>query len=286
MNKFNFADRYAQAGLSPGGAIIAAREVPADRILKGLTTPRIFDLVQAYFEQPDLDLTWLRDEFIQEDPAFSLINNQRECTVLAATILAAKIAQGNGHAILALLTTSVCGKRVAPEFGWLLDDAKTAILSQAVSARLPKKVEPNLKIAPTPKLTEELAASPVNDWPSLLTNVAKVRAEASGAGSAIVTQASAALGALESQVRYMREETQILWWLFGEHSRAFNRHFSVYSPGAAAIIAGIDLGNLTTTSVFGPVAAPAMLERVLRLNSHSLSLVSCLALFPHQISGP
>jgi hypothetical protein len=57
----------------------------------------------------------------------------------------------------------------------------------------------------------------------------------------------------------------MLWWLFGEHSRTLNRHFSAYSPGVAAVIAGVDLGDLTTASVFGPVAAPAMLERVLRL---------------------
>jgi hypothetical protein len=267
MNKLNFADRYAQAGLSPGGAIITSRQAPAERILKDLITPRIFDLVQCYFGQPDLDLTWLRNEFIQEDPAFSLINNQRECIILAAAILDAKIAQGHSQTILALLTTSMSGKRAVAEFGWLLDEAENGFLTRAVAARQSSKIEPNLTVPATPKLTEELAASPVNDWPGLLANVAKVRAESSGISNSIATQASAALSAMQTQLLYMREETQILWWLFGEHSRTFNRHFSTYSSGVAAIIAGVDLGNLTTASTLGPVAAPAMLERVLRLTN-------------------
>jgi hypothetical protein len=278
MSKLNFADRYAHAGLSPGGAIIAARQAPADRILKGLTVPRIFDLVQLYFEQPDLNLTWLRDEFIQEDPAFSLVDNQRECIVLAATMLDAKIALGNSQAILALLTTSVSGKRVAAEFGWLLDEAKAGFLRQAVAARQPEKIDTSLKVTTTQqKVAEELAATPVNDWPTLLGNVGKVRTEASEASKAIATQASAAFVAMEKQLKYMREETQILWWLFGEHSRTLNHHFSAYSPGVAAIVAGVDLGNLTTASILGPVAAPAMLERVLRLTNVEKGRKYCLA---------
>jgi hypothetical protein len=266
MSKLNFADRYAQAGLSPGGAIIAARQAPAERILKSLKLPRVFDLVQLYFGQPDLDLTWLRDEFIQEDAAFSLVNNQRECIVLAATMLETRIAAGDSQTILALLTTSVSGKRTVAEFGWLLDEAKAGLLRQAVAARQPAKIEPNLKIPAThPKLAEEIAAIPANEWPGLLGNLGKIRTEATEASKAIATQASAAFGAMDKQLKYMREETQILWWLFGEHSRTLHRHFSAFQPGMAAVVAGVDLGDLTNASIFGPIAAPAMLERVLRL---------------------
>ncbi|TWA92610.1 GTPase-associated system all-helical protein GASH [Bradyrhizobium stylosanthis] len=276
MTKLNFADRYAQAGLSPGGAIIASRQAPAERILKEIAVPRIFDLVQLYFGRSDLDLTWLRDEFIQEDAAFSLINNQRECVVLATTMLEAKVAEGNSYTLLALLTASLAGKRCSLEFGWLLDAAKDKFSEQAVAARRPDKIDPKVKVAKShPKLSEELVASPVNDWPTLLANIGKVRAEASEASATIATQASSILGAVDKQMRYLREETQILWWVFGEHSRTFNRPFSSYSPGAAAVIAGVDLGNLTTASVLGPIAAPAILERVLRLTNMKADHQKC-----------
>ncbi|WP_315753399.1 MULTISPECIES: GTPase-associated system all-helical protein GASH [unclassified Bradyrhizobium] len=266
MSKLNFADRYAEAGLAPGGAIIAARQAPANRILESLTVPRIFDLVQLYFGQLNLDLNWLRDEFIQEDPAFSLVNNQRECVVLATTILGARVAEGDSQTILALLTTSASGKRSTAEFDWLLDEAKAGLLRHAVSARQPRAIEPTLKLPTThQKLGDEIAAIAANDWQGLINNLGKIRAQATEGSQAIATQASAALKAVASQLKFMREETQMLWWLFSEHSRTLNRHFSLLSPGLAAIVAGVDLGDLTTASVFGPVAAPAMLERVLRL---------------------
>jgi hypothetical protein len=82
---------------------------------------------------------------------------------------------GCSHTILALLTTSVSGKRATAEFGWLLDEARAGFLRQAVAARQPEKIDPSLKLTPAhPKLAEELAATAVNDWPTLI----RVRLEA------------------------------------------------------------------------------------------------------------
>lgn len=278
MSGLNFADSYAQAGLAPSGTIITARQAPAERILTNLKSPQIFDLVQLYFGQPDLDLTWLRDEFIKDDAAFSLVNNRRECVVLTATMLEAQVAAGDGQTILALLTTSVSGKRTVTEFSGLLDKAKAALLSRAVAARQPAKIDPNLNISAThPKLADEIAAIPVNDWVTLVATLGKLRVEAADASKAIAAKASTTFGAMDAQLQYMREETQMLWWLFGEHSRVLKRHFSALHPGMAAIVAGVDLGDLTTTSIFGPIAAPAMLERVLRLARPEKGQIKSLA---------
>jgi hypothetical protein len=266
MSGLNFADSYARAGLSPNGTIITARQLPAERILNSLKLQQKFDLVQLYFGRPGLDLIWLRDEFAKEDAAFSLVNNQRECGVLAATMLEALVAAGDGQIILALLTTSISRKRPVTEFSDLLDKAKAALLSRAVAARQPTKIDPILKVPAThPKLVDEIAAIPANDWPGLVAILGKIRAEAADASKAIAAQASTTFDAMDSQLLYMREETQILWWLFGEHSRTLKRHFSAFHQGMAAIVAGVDLGDLTTTSILGPIAAPAMLARVLRL---------------------
>jgi hypothetical protein len=118
----------------------------------------------------------------------------------------------------------------------------------------------------TPKLGEEISdLAQKNEWPALTAALEKIRAEAQNATKAAASQAAKAIKALEKQLRYMREETQMLWWLFGEYSRTLNRNFGAFPPGQAAIIAGIDLGDLTIVSKLSPVAAPAMLERVLRL---------------------
>ncbi len=270
MSEFNFADRYAEAGLAPGGAIIMAREAPAGRILQDLKAPRIFDLVGLYFGHSGLDLNWFRDEFAKEDPAFSLINNRRECTVLAAAILGGAISRGESVAILAVVTASTSGKREVTEAGWLLETAQEALLREAVVSRQPAVIEAEVNIPAAAKLAEEISAQAANDWPNLITNLGKVRAEAQAATKSVAAQVSTTLDAIRSQLALSREETQMLWWLFGEHSRTLKRHFSTLAPGAVAIFSGIELGDLTTASVFGPIAAPAMLERMLRLTKEKV----------------
>src|SRR4051794_21704718 len=103
MSDFSFADRYAEAGIAPGAELIAAREAPAKRIQDSITSEKIFDLVGLYFDFPNLDLEWFRDEFIKEDASFSLINNRRECQILASAMLGVLLNKSNDVAILSIL---------------------------------------------------------------------------------------------------------------------------------------------------------------------------------------
>ena len=49
------------------------------------------------------------------------------------------------------------------------------------------------------------------------------------------------------------------------HSRSLERSFATFGPQQAALVGAVDLGALTTVSRLGPVAAPAMLERIVIL---------------------
>src|ERR1700722_15711059 len=91
----NFADCYAEAGISPTAAIIQLRQASAARISKEISKPRVLDLVSTYYGLEGCDLPWFRDEFAKEDESFSLVNNGRECVVLAGAILAGLVATGN-----------------------------------------------------------------------------------------------------------------------------------------------------------------------------------------------
>lgn len=265
MAKFNFADRYAEAGLAPTSQTIANRQAPADRIVGNATSENILDLVGAYYASPSLDLAWLRDEFAQEDASFSLVNNERETRVLAASILGTLVANGNAVAILAVLVGGVAGLRQPPEAQWLLREAASELLARSVADRKPAEID--TKVTPTAisKLADEIAAVPVNDWASLLAMLGKIRSEAQGSVGTTSRQTTAALAELELNMRYLREESQMLWWLFGGHSRSLQRSFKTFRPQQAALVGAVDLGSLTTVSQLGPVAAPAMLERIVIL---------------------
>ncbi|MGE6101600.1 hypothetical protein ACLH0B_20455 [Aeromonas salmonicida] len=72
MAKFTFADRYAEAGLSPSAERIISRQEPAKRIVGNIKDNQILELVAVYYGSNNIDLDWFRDEFSTEDASFSL----------------------------------------------------------------------------------------------------------------------------------------------------------------------------------------------------------------------
>lgn len=265
MANFDFADRYAEAGIAPTAQTIASRQAAAERIVADATAARILLLAEVYYESPGLDLTWLRDEFAKEDPTFSLINNERETRVLAAAMLGALIAIEHSVAILAVITGSVSGHRSPVQAGWLLRDAEEALGRIAVADRKPRQVQTRVGPTTTAKLGEEVAGLAQNDWAGLLTVLGKIRTESTASARTTSAQVTAALEGLSHQIALQREESQILWWLVGGHSRSLERTFAAFAPAQAAIVGAIDLGSLTSVTELGPVAAPAILERVVAL---------------------
>jgi hypothetical protein len=265
MATFSFADRYAEAGLSPSADIIIARQAPADRILGKIDNVQLLDLVGTYYGSPGLNLTWLRDQFAQEDASFSLVNNERECRVLSAAMLGALVSDGNPKAILAVIAGHVVRKRGPSEAVWLVSEAQAALEKLAVAARIPKTIGTKLTPTQVPKLAEEIPALAANDWPAMLATLTKVRNESQSSIGTTSAQASKALDSMNHEIRLLREESQMLWWLFGGHSRTLRREFASFAPAQAALVGAVDLGALTSVTQLGPVAAPVMLERVIAL---------------------
>ena len=265
MTDFVFADRYAEAGISPAAQVISSRQATADRIVAGIDKAKIMTLAGAYYGIAEFDLTWLRDEFAQEDATFSLVNNERETRTLAAALLGALVADDRATAVLAVMTGNVEGLRPPSGAPWLLKDAGDSMLSIAVSERAPAEIDTKVTATSISKITDEVAALALNDIAALQIALNKIRTEALNSGKNIATQTSAALTALNKQVMLQREEGQMLWWFVGAHSRSLERPFSALGPQQAALVGALDLAALTTVSHLGPVAAPALLQRVITL---------------------
>ncbi|WP_145542591.1 GTPase-associated system all-helical protein GASH [Yersinia mollaretii] len=263
MAKFTFADRYVEAGLSPTPQIIALRQGPAKLIVENIDNIQIIDLVSVFFGSTEVNLEWFRDEFFKEDISFSLVNHERETRVLAALILSDLIDEENAIAILAITTGSVRGLRSPLDSAWLVNYAEESLLRLSVEERQYEDVQTKVTTTSDSKLSDAIAELGVNDWPGLTTTLEQIRTEAQSSAKSMSTQIAKALKAFDCQVSLMQEESQMLWWLIGGHSRTFERSFSVFGAHQAALVGAVDLGALTTTSRFGPIAIPAMLERVI-----------------------
>jgi hypothetical protein len=264
MTAFKFADRYAEAGINPGPTIISIREGPAERIRKDLNSEQRYDLIGIYFGDRSIDPTWFATQFAADDASFSVVNNSRECVILAAAILGARVAEGDSHTIAAIVAASVAGKRPTTEAPGLIDEANSAFVQSAITARTPSPIGSKFGVPATTKLGEEIVALAANDWPALTAVLGKIRTEGQESAKALATFTTTALEQLVSQIGYMREETQMLWWLYGEASNILERPFSALTAGPLAIVAGMELAALATRSQLGPAAGPVLLERVLR----------------------
>ncbi|WP_285348465.1 GTPase-associated system all-helical protein GASH [Pseudomonas sp. ME-P-057] len=268
MARPTFADRYAEAGLNPSSQTIIERGESVKRIVATAKTAkeRVWDLVGIYFDLAEADTGWFRDELAQDDASFSLVNNGREASILAAIALEELIESGEAHAILAVLTGSVAGT-VRPSQGeWLIGVARNALARFSVSNRSPRAIETSVTVSSLNKsLGEEVVLVANGDMDELVITLGKMRGEAHALTKSTAIQISTAITELNRQMKGMREESQILWWLFGEYSRDLDRPFSSIDIHQAAIAGAIDLGALTTVSTLGPLAAPAMLQRVIAL---------------------
>lgn len=50
---------------------------------------------------------------------------------------------------------------------------------------------------------------------------------------------------LQTNQKYLSEESNVLWWIFGGYSEIVNRKFSVIAPKLSAVIIPLELNNLT-----------------------------------------
>jgi len=78
----------------------------------------------------------------------------------------------------------------------------------------------------------------------------------------LTNQLLSVLQPLAAETLTLREEVDMLWWHIGGWSRLLEKPFADLAPGLAAVLAGVDLADMSRSAV-GPVAAPAILQRTL-----------------------
>lgn len=248
MSGLSFADTYKAAGFSPGPEIVRLRQEAVEAIRKDLKATQVIDAVRLYFGLPAPSAAgWFRDGFARTDPSFTMVDNAREVAVLSACLLSAEIDGGNVAACFAPLTASAVKARTPVVQPDVIDHARETLHLRAVSSRA-STPQHSTSTAKLDEAAEALAQG--GEWPKAAALFKQLAAE-SNAKSIRLTQ----------QLNAVKEEVEILWWHVGGWSRILNQPFSELAPGAAALMAGIDLSDLTTSAI-GPAAAPAILFRL------------------------
>ncbi len=265
MATFTFADSYKSAGLAPGPEIIRLRQDAFDKLRKGLDAERAVSLARLYFGLPTKkEPTWFRDAFSEQDPSFSMLENEREVAVLASCLLSAGLIDGVIAAGLAILTIEFGGnRRPLLERCNLISKAKEALQLISIKSRTHGNIGID-KLKDPIKKGDELASELAQQ--SDFNRVGELLNKSSNYYFTdiknLTKEVRNILQPILLRLADIEEEVSMLWWHVGGWSRLLERPFSELDPALAATMAGIDLASLITKPP-GPVAAQAILHRLI-----------------------
>lgn len=263
MAQIGLADSYRMARLSPTPEVMGLRQSAFDKVRLSIDGPKAVALSRMYFGLPlSKGGEWFHSAFAENDPSFSLVDNAREAAVLAGSLLHAAALAGKSIVGLVTLTTSAGGIRtplVCPEF---LQSISDGLADASIRSRKHQTLEfTNLKLAPKNTITAESLAS-FSAVAQLFPTMQQLGEQAVNNSNNLANQLHPLFSSLINHNAQLREEVDILWWFVAGWSKLLDQPFSEMTPPQAAVLSGIDLSDLSQT-VEGPVAAPALLQRIL-----------------------
>ncbi len=228
--------------------------------------------------------------FRATDPVFPNRGNDAELVALAGAALQTLLGTPGLHADVAayaLVCADAAGKGVRGPIADVLERAHTYLHDAAVEARSEEHQDRTSKIRaganPAKDLKPLAVAALPAEWAVAdvqmretrgRTNdlLAAVKAMHTGLAKAIEQVAELATRAAtephSAAILALREETDVLWWLFGERSRDLGDALDQLPGDSVALVAAKELADLTRV-LPGPPAARSLLARALRIGGRS-----------------
>ncbi len=254
-----FAEWYRSAGIEPDAAALPKRWEGIKQFSAGCE--EVAALTRLFFGLGSVAEPFLaafRAPLQKADAAFPMRKNDKELAVLAGAKLVIVIEDEEdpdlaSFAALALVSAAAQNLRPPPLVSEIVEMAVGLLAEKALARGKPSEEEEE-------ELPEEVEAElkkacEANDASQLEEPLAEIAAEL----RTLRAGQRHMLAALAAQ----SEESDMLWWLFGGHSRDLRQRIDSLPTAAASLIVGKELADLTRT-IPGPPAALAFLDRALR----------------------
>ncbi len=258
----NFTEWYNTISLRPSAETLDARWKTVEAVAAGQKVKKIPDLARVFFKLPGGNMATdeLRSAAKKEDTTYLSENDQNELSVLAGGVIAVLVGKSSSQADVAALTVACIeaqGLRQAPRLQGVVDECMQYLADESVRVRAVGGVN----VASLTKRITERGGAAVSDVNSVWNGMDAVLKD-------VLSQHTAHTASIESAVSQtsnrLAEQTDILWWLFGEHTLDGKKAFSGLGIPEACYWGAKDLAKLTRFMP-GPFAAPAFLHRMLRL---------------------
>jgi hypothetical protein len=263
----DFADWYRRVHIDPNADELEKRWVGIESFHEKATTSDLCDAARVFFgltPKDDAFLSKYREEFKAADSAFPMRDNGAELQVLAGATLANHFSNRNTLAIVTALSLScgACeGRRKAP-VPEIVDLARRTLRNQSSSLRVSRQqvVLPSLDVDETLKQLETVLNDPAVSLQTLKEPLFEALEALSKTVLSVAKWAKRA-GLIED---LRQEESDILWWLFGEHSRDLDLAFAELKSPAGCLVGAKEIADLTRVPP-GPIGVEAYLRKMLKL---------------------
>jgi hypothetical protein len=279
----SFGEWYRKANIEPRNEDLVARSKAIESFTKKVDENKVAEVIRCFVRIP-LKGTQAMEGFTKEllstDAAFPIENNEVEMQVLCGATLAAILEQPSPVAdCAALLLISAVGQgfRKPPIVPDVVGLARSYLSERSGALR---KLDTRRKFAtfkPEQLIEAIRAGAATNSTAQLQSPLEAALKALSEAINNVSAMAEHTAQVLERADGVLLEESNIVWWVFGEHSRDIAERFSDLPSGFAAIVAGKELADLTRI-VPGPKAAPAYLDKLLDAHrNEKLKLIELMA---------
>lgn len=241
----DFAEWYRAAGVTPNADILPKRWAAIEEYEAG--RDEIVSLARRFYRlgrpRKEFENTF-RAAFQTEDAAFQMRNNDQELLVLAGAKLidiiersSVELADLSALSLVSAAAQNMRGVATVPD----IPEIAARYLSKRAIERAHKgQGNGDSSSSERKTLFDGLTAAgaPLNGLP-------------------------AELERLQRELAVVSEESNMLWWLFSEHSHDLKQPWAKSTVPAVALTAGKELAELTHV-LPGPLAATAFLDRIIR----------------------
>lgn len=257
MNK-DFADWYRAANIEPDGNTLPKRWAAVEGF--EVTREGLADASRLFYglkPQNPKFVDSLRAGLQKADPAVKMSGNDVELAVLAGALLVDSIERYSApycyFAALAAVCPAAKNLRKPPVVRAIPELATKALTTWSSNRFAPPPSNTIEDSAFNEELREQLKAAE---------DIAEL-SEPLGKFYVTAQELEQRLNRMSRLVSLQSEETNILWWLLGEHSRDTNKPFGEFTPAGASLIAGKELSDLAL-ELPGPIASAAFLHKMIQ----------------------
>jgi hypothetical protein len=274
----DFADWYRIADLEPKVEMLEKRWQGIEEFVESLDATNTIELVRIFHKRSVRDRQFIadyRNTFKAIDSTFPMRDNDLELRVLAGSSIVCLLEIGPSNFADAAALGMVCSdcrgllnETLLPEMVAL---ARAYLFSRSEHLRargeVPAITVPDLNLENLLEAFRQTCAT--DGLPNLPEPVVALIEALASAINHHSTSVEKAMSRLSERQRLLQEESDILWWLFGGHSRDLKQPMAALGLPATCLVAAKELADLTTI-LPGPLPAPAFLGKMIHAATRKL----------------